>query len=199
MPDKVSLRQRIRHQRAALSARSRHRFARTITERLRGLQRFRRAHRIAAYLAHKGEVDAQPCIELALGLGKRVYLPVLHPFFHGRLRFCELRGNTVLTPNRYGIPEPSANTRCLPQQNRLDLVLVPLVAFDRLGYRLGMGGGYYDRSFATGHANHRIRPLLIGLAYEFQYVDTLPHEAWDIRLDAVATEQRLHRFSRSIR
>ncbi|NNL18657.1 MAG: 5-formyltetrahydrofolate cyclo-ligase [Boseongicola sp.] len=195
MSEKAPLRQRIRHRRASLNTRVRRQAARAIAKRARTLRRFQRAHRVAAYIARHGESDPQPLAQAALNLGKRVYLPVLHPFFHGRLKFCQLRANTILQANRFGIPEPIARTECLRDSRRLDLVLVPLVAFDSQGYRLGMGGGYYDRSFAYRHSSSRVRPLLIGLAYEFQLVDDLPHEAWDIRLDAVITERNIYRFN----
>ncbi len=195
MSEKAPLRQRIRHQRASLSTRVQRQAAVAIMKRARTLRRFQRAQRIAAYIAHHGEIDPQPLMQAARNVGKRVYLPVLHPFLHGRLKFCELRTNTILQANRFGIPEPSARTKCTRDSRRLDLVLVPLVAFDSHGFRLGMGGGYYDRSFAYRHGSSRARPLLIGLAYEFQLVNVLPHEAWDITLDAVITERNIYRFN----
>lgn len=198
MSEKSSLRLRIRHQRAALSARTRRRAALAVSKRVEALRRYRRAQRIAVYCARQGEMDPRPLMRAALQRGKRIYLPVLHPFFHGRLKFCEARAHTVMRPNRFGIPEPSGNTDCLSHSRRLDIVLLPLVAFDRQGHRLGMGGGYYDRSFAYRQSSNRIRPLLIGLAYEFQCVESLPHEPWDIMLDAVITERKLYTFNRVI-
>jgi 5-formyltetrahydrofolate cyclo-ligase len=199
MSEKSFLRQRIRKQRASLSARTRSQAAQAVSRRLAGLGRFQRTRSVAAYIAQRGEMDPKPLVQASLYRGKRIYLPVLHPFFHSRLQFCELRSNTILRPNRFGIPEPRTHTACLKSNRRLDLVLVPLVAFDRQGHRLGMGGGYYDRSFAYRRHTYRNRPLLIGLAYEFQFVETLPHEPWDVRLDAVVTEQHIYRFNRTVR
>ena len=198
MSEKLSLRRRIRQHRAVLDAREQRRAARAVARRLASLRRFQRARAIAAYCARQGEMDPQPALHAARLRGKDLYLPVLHPFFPGRLKFCELREHTRMRPNRFGIPEPSVNTDCVKHSHRLDLMLVPLVAFDRHGHRLGMGGGYYDRSLGFRHRSNRIRPLLIGLAYEFQFVERLPHEPWDIMLDAVVTERRIHRFNRVV-
>lgn len=195
MSEKTSLRQHIRHQRTGLDDRTRHHAALAVAKGLFGLRRYQRARRIGAYIARNGEMDTRSVLDMSAHLGKHTYLPVLHPFFHGRLKFCELRSDTILRPNRFGIPEPATHTVCLQHNRRLDLVLVPLVAFDRQGYRLGMGGGYYDRSFAYRRHSFRNHPLLIGVAYEFQRVDSLPHEPWDVQLDAVITDQQLYCFN----
>ena len=96
----------------------------------------------------------------------------------------------TLTPNRFGILEPTLEgNRLIPARN-LDLVLVPLVAFDRTGKRLGMGKGYYDQTFAfLKQENTRKMPHLIGLAYGFQEIADLPMDDWDIPLYGIATEQ----------
>ncbi|MBI5041761.1 MAG: 5-formyltetrahydrofolate cyclo-ligase [Gammaproteobacteria bacterium] len=154
---------------------------------------FRNARRIAAYLPADGELDTAPLIERAWEMGKRVYLPVLLPHGENRLWFARYTPDTHLVDNRFGIPEPAraAHTRASPLA--LDLVLTPLVAFDAHGHRLGMGGGFYDRSFAyLRHHTRWLRPRLIGLAYDFQRHARLPSQPWDVPLHAVVTDRHLY-------
>jgi 5-formyltetrahydrofolate cyclo-ligase len=103
---------------------------------------------------------------------------------------------TRLVDNHFGIPEPEANTdqRCPP--SRLHTVLMPLVAFDSHGNRLGMGGGYYDQTFAfKKRPRVSTKPRLIGVAHEFQRVAELPNNDWDVPLDGILTERVLRMFS----
>jgi 5-formyltetrahydrofolate cyclo-ligase len=102
------------------------------------------------------------------------------------MRFVAL--GPVLRDNRYGIAEPASGMRAA----RLDLIVLPLVAFDAQGHRLGMGGGYYDRLLAR---TRRGGPRRVGYAFSAQQADALPHEAHDAKLDAVATERGLLRFA----
>lgn len=148
---------------------------------------FRRARRIGFYLAHGGEIDPAPLRRRAQQLGKRCFLPVLHPLGHRRLYFVPWREGEPLVRNRFGIPEPRLR-RPVPAWS-LDLILVPLVAFDDRGHRLGQGGGFYDRALAFRRRGRRYPPL-IGLAHSFQQVAGLPAEPWDVPLDGFATECR---------
>jgi 5-formyltetrahydrofolate cyclo-ligase len=111
----------------------------------------------------------------------------------GRLQFLPLEPGDPMRPNRYGIDEPAAGRAPWPLWT-LDLILMPLVAVDRQGNRLGMGGGYYDRSLAALSRGGR-RPLLIGLAHQCQCTATLPDAHWDVPLDGVITEAGCHAFS----
>ena len=124
---------------------------------------------------------------------RHCYLPVLPR--RGRvMRFGRLRRDTPMRPNRYGIPEP-VDRRSL-RARQLDLLVMPLVGFDADGYRLGMGGGFYDATLAyMQHRRHGRKPRLVGVAYECQRADALPHDPWDMPLDAVLTERRLYRFA----
>ena len=100
-----------------------------------------------------------------------------------------------MRPNRYRIPEPDARYCRAMKRQFLSLVLMPLVAFDAKGNRLGMGGGYYDRAFNQTQWPYKTRrPLLVGVAHEFQRVPELPTESWDVPLDAVITEREIYRF-----
>mgnify|MGYP002389666620 CR=1 FL=1 len=179
--------------RRALSEHERRQCAEDCARQLLNNPAFRNARRIAAYLPADGEVDTAPLIERAWEMGKRVYLPVLLPHGENRLWFARYTSDTQLLRNRFGIPEPAraAHTRVAPLS--LDLVLTPLVAFDAHGHRLGMGGGFYDRSFAylLRHARW-LRPRLIGLAYDFQRQSRLPAQAWDVPLQAIATDHRIY-------
>lgn len=181
---KQQLRGRLRARRRQLSPLQRRRAAMALRDVIARRPEFRRARRIAIYRAADGEIDPLPLARLARQRGKQLYLPVLRP--GGRLAFVRWRKGSVLRRNRFGIAEPTG-ARLIPQ--RLDLVLLPLVAFDRDGGRLGMGGGFYDRTFAwlTTGGMIRRRPLLIGLAHAFQQVRRLPRETWDVPLTAIAS------------
>ena len=146
-----------------------------------------RARRFAAYLANDGELDPSVLIGRLLTHFKLVAVPVVGRT--RRLEFRRYRRKTVLRRNRYGIAEPGPRAPAIDAFS-LDVVFLPLVAFDDAGHRLGMGGGYYDATFASPH-----RALLIGLAHEGQRVAALPRESWDVALDAVITEAAIHRFT----
>jgi 5-formyltetrahydrofolate cyclo-ligase len=182
----------MRQQRRNLPARERERAAARLARQLLGSGPFRRARRIACFLSADGEIDTAPLIRAAWRLGKQVYLPVLVPYGPKRLWFRPYRQSTPLVPNRYGIPEPRGGRRL--DGRKLDLVLTPLVAFDDRGHRLGMGGGYYDRTFAHLHRLRWQRPRLLGLAFAFQRMAALPAEPWDVPLWGVVTDRGLHRF-----
>ena len=166
--------------------------SRDLARHLKASLRVRGSRRIACYLANDGEPDLAPIMGFLRATGRQVLLPALH----GRaLWFLPCDEGSPLAPNRFGIPEPRVSARARCPAHRLDIVLMPLVAFDSSGNRLGMGGGYYDRTFA--YLKTRTiwkRPLLIGVAYEFQRVESLPSQPWDIPLHAVATEKRLQHF-----
>jgi 5-formyltetrahydrofolate cyclo-ligase len=149
---------------------------------------------IACYFAQDNEFDCTPFIKAVWGAKKQCFLPVLSDQETKTLTFAAYHPNDVLCLNRYNILEPE-NKTIFPIE-ALDLVFVPLVGFDLQGNRLGMGGGYYDRTFAHGHKKIINKPYLIGLAYECQYVPMLPLEPHDVLLDAVLTEKKLYTFPR---
>ncbi|MDP1925553.1 MAG: 5-formyltetrahydrofolate cyclo-ligase [Thiobacillus sp.] len=152
-----------------------------------------RAQRIGFYLPQGGEFDAHPLLDQALMMKRQCYLPMLPR--RGRvMRFGRVGRKTQMTKNRYGIAEP-VDARAL-RARQLDLLLMPLVGFDHQGYRLGMGGGYYDATLAYMQRRRSWRkPRLVGIAYECQRVEKLPHDPWDMPLDAVLTERQLYRFN----
>jgi len=186
---KTRLRQEFRRRRASLPAAQRRRAAERAAQRLARTPLFRRARHVAIYLPYASELDTAPLQRRCLAQGKRVYVPrVLDGF---RLRFEQLPADAALRHNRYGIAEP-AGRRPHCGLRRLDLVVLPLTAFDLQGHRLGTGGGYYDRALALRGPSRK--PRLVGYAYALQQAETLPAEPWDVRLDAVVTETRFHTF-----
>ncbi|MET0089909.1 MAG: 5-formyltetrahydrofolate cyclo-ligase [Candidatus Thiodiazotropha sp.] len=161
-----------------------------------GQRAFRHSRRIAFYHAVAGEMDPAPLLSAALETGKQAYLPILRQRPCNSLWFAPLKRQTRMINNRFGIPEPEFQHRHLIMPWSLDLVFVPLVAFDRNGHRIGMGGGFYDRTFAFRHTHrHLTGPKLIGLAHEFQLRDALDHNPWDVPLDAVITESAIYQFT----
>lgn len=151
-----------------------------------------RAARIAGYVAVAGEADCQPAMARAEERGRLTYLPVLHGL---QLVFAPASPSGRMVCNRFGIPEPAGDAGRWLRGAELDVVLTPLVAFDGLGHRLGMGGGFYDRTFRFSTQRGAWRhPLIIGLAYDFQRVAELPARRWDVPLHAVVTESGALRF-----
>jgi len=194
MSSPASIRSAIRIQRQSLSARNNRLHGLSVSRHLASYAVVRKAKHVAAYLSVDGELDTAPLIEHLLREHKRLYLPVLHPFRHGRLLFCHWDGKRALVRNRYGIREPGCTSRTLaPSVRRLDVIIVPLVAFDTALNRIGMGGGYYDRTLGYARSFSRWkRPFLIGVAHRFQQVDKIEASDWDVRLDCVITEEGVH-------
>ncbi len=185
------LRKQLRQRRRQLTKAQQHAAAANLCRQLTRQPLFARSRHIALYLANDGEIDPAFIVNAAWKLGKRCYLPVLQPGQDNRLWFIRYQPNTPLIKNRFGILEPRAQYRRAFSAKYLDLVLMPLVGFDDNGARMGMGGGFYDRTFAF-KAESTIRPpYLLGLAHECQRVEQLELASWDIPLNAIATDQRL--------
>lgn len=152
---------------------------------------FLNSNRIACYLANDGEIDPEHIIQTAWKLRKQVYLPVLSPF-QSKLYFAPYTAGMEMHLNRFGIQEPACGPINWVTAWQLDLMLLPLVAFDESGNRLGMGGGFYDRSLAYRRSRTlTLKPRLIGLAHELQKEEELEPNSWDIPLDMIVTEQRV--------
>jgi 5-formyltetrahydrofolate cyclo-ligase len=193
--DISQLRRQMRNERRQLSKQTLRQHSLQLLHLTSNLKIFRHSHRIAFYLASRGEIDPQPLLDLALQVGKLAYLPTLRARPGNGLWFTSFNHETRLIKNRFGIPEPSLQQRNITMPWALDIIFLPLVAFDTHGNRLGMGGGFYDRTLAfRRHRNHWQGPKLIGLAHDFQCVSTLPKQPWDIPLDAVITEQCIYTF-----
>ncbi|MDQ3617462.1 MAG: 5-formyltetrahydrofolate cyclo-ligase [Pseudomonadota bacterium] len=143
---------------------------------------------VAGYWAVDGEI-ALHVWQLKLPRDCVYCLPVLHE--DARLRFAPWRPGDALVSNRYGIPEPDVVESSLLDPGTMALVVLPLVGFEPRGHRLGMGGGWYDRSFAF-RQHHAAPPWLVGAAFEVQRLDALDVAQWDVALDAVCTESTTH-------
>ncbi len=155
------------------------------------LAQYRHAKRLAFYLPNDGEIDPTTLLEHCVQGGKTCYLPVVHPTGQNRLHFARYDPGAPLVINRFGIAEPRLTRNRIAPVWTLDIIFLPLVAFDRSGTRLGMGGGYYDRSLAHVGASKTQKPLLIGLAHSCQEVSVLPRAPWDVSLHMIATEKEL--------
>lgn len=179
----------MREQRRALTPRERRHRSERLVGRIVRSPAFRRARHLALYLSNDGEVDLEGLAAAAWSRGKHCYLPVLSPLFHNRLWFAPFGPDTPLALNRFGIPEPDLHHHAMRPAWTLDLVFMPLVAFDAEGNRLGMGGGFYDRTFAYfGRRSRWRKPRIVGTAFGFQQVEKLPCESWDVPMDGVVTE-----------
>jgi 5-formyltetrahydrofolate cyclo-ligase len=190
---RAALRRQLRQARRNLSPQQQQRAARALYRQLAQHPLFRRARHIALYLPNDGEIDPRPLLREAQRRGKATYLPVLSAWPRTKMNFQRVRMHEALARNRFRIEEPSARRARQRKVWTLDLVLLPLVGFDLYGGRLGMGGGFYDRSLAYRRLRKNWhKPTLLGVAHECQQVDRLALASWDIRLGAVVTDQRWH-------
>lgn len=188
MPDgpssKALLRKQMRQQRQALDPAAQLAAAEAVALHITQLPHWSDASRIALYMACDGEIDTAPLIAGCLSAGKNVFLPVIRS--QNLLEFAAWREGDTLVANRYGIPEPGPEAqRCTTAA--LDIIALPLVAWDQLGGRLGMGAGFYDRALAGTRGS-----LLVGLAHSLQELPEVPRDDWDVPLDFVVTEVALH-------
>lgn len=183
------LRRQLADQRRALAPAQRIAAAQGLRRSLDQLPEYLTDARVAGYWAHNGELPLNLIIPPLATRGQQFLLPVIGP--NHQLRFAPWQSGQDVQPNRYGIPEPSEPGELL-EPFQLDLVLLPVTAFDRRGNRLGTGGGYYDRAFAF--LNEQVRPtepLLVGIAYAFQELPQIDEEPWDVPLDFIATDREL--------
>lgn len=190
LTDRTSIRQYMRQQRNALSPQQQLQAAQKMSAILLKQPWFQRANHIAAYLANDGEMDPIVVCEKAKYRDKRLYLPSIQGQRKGLMGFYSDSGPKV--KNKFGIMEPNSKLCSSINAKKLDVVLLPLVAFDNKGGRLGMGGGYYDRTFEFLRSAQLKKPKLIGLAHELQRVESLPLESWDIPLDAIITDKGIY-------
>ena len=193
VPTRSDIRKKLRSQRRTLSTHERRVAVYLVNNKIGNLRVFRASKRIAFYLPNDGELDLTPLIQRAWSMKKACYLPVLDTLTADQLKFAPYHHNTQLQVNCFGIPEPVVPARKRIRANSLDLILLPLVAFDAHGNRLGMGGGFYDRTLSFLRNRHHWRkPHLLGAAFEFQKIDTLRQHTWDIPLPCIVTEQHIY-------
>ena len=139
----------------------------------------RQAKNIALYFSFDGEISTKALIQSLWMQNKNVYLPVLHPFTQHHLLFLRYLPDTPMKKNQFGIWEPKLNVQNVLPLDELDILFTPLVAFDKQGNRLGMGGGFYDRTLQNWQDKSFIP---VGLAHQCQQVENLPTEHWDVPL-----------------
>ena len=193
-PSRPQLRRVLRLRRRALSRSQQRVAARNLYRQLAQSPQFRRARHIALYLPNDGEIDPRPLLAAAQKRGKHIYLPVLSAWPRTKMVFQRVSRHEKLAGNRFRILEPRPQPKRQRKVWALDLVLLPLVGFDDRGGRLGMGGGFYDRSLASLLRRKDWRtPLLIGLAHECQKVDRLAVSRLDVPLSACVTDRRWYR------
>ncbi|GKX60991.1 5-formyltetrahydrofolate cyclo-ligase [Leminorella grimontii] len=190
-PQRQTLRKEIRQRRNALSPREQQLAARRVHERLFEHPRVRAAKRVSLFLSFDGEINTRPLIDTLWQQEKEVYLPVLHPFSKGHLLFLRYEKDSVMTHHPFGILEPRLDVRRVLPVSQLDVIVTPMVAFDAQGNRLGMGGGYYDRTLKDWRKNGSYP---IGIAHDCQQVEELTHESWDVPLPEILTPSRHWRW-----
>ncbi|NJD32544.1 MAG: 5-formyltetrahydrofolate cyclo-ligase [Gammaproteobacteria bacterium] len=192
-PETRAARRRLRALRLALPADERRCAEQAITDALRRIRVFRRGRRVAVYLAMRGEVDLTGIIAAARRAGCELCVPRITSLRRGTMVFVPFHPDAGLRRNAYGIAEPVAVARQRLKPQSLDVVLLPVVGFDRDGNRLGMGAGYYDRALRQRRdaARRWKRPRLVGLAYSCQEVEHIRRSPWDVPLDLVVTEREI--------
>ncbi|WP_240095877.1 5-formyltetrahydrofolate cyclo-ligase [Thermomonas flagellata] len=184
--DRAALRRQLRQRRRGLSAAQRVAAAEALGERLLALPAHPRRGYVAGYWAVDGEIGLHAW-QLRLPPGLVYCLPVLHA--DGRLRFAPWRPGDPLVSNRHGIPEPDVGPGALLEARELAMAVLPLVGFAADGRRLGMGGGWYDRSFGF-RRTQAAPPLLVGVGFDEQEAELPPDAPWDVRPDALCTPTR---------
>mgnify|MGYP003633141563 FL=1 len=165
------------------------------------------AKNIAVYLANDGELDPMLFIQWCWQQNKNIYLPVIHPFSPGNLLFLHYHQNSEMQTNVYSILEPKLDVRLIKSINDIDIIFTPLVAFDPTGNRLGMGGGFYDRTLSAWFKHYSFvnkeknaserrltKPYPIGLAHDIQLIDAIPSQLWDIPLPEIVTPTKQYKF-----
>ena len=193
--DKAALRRVLRARRKAVDASTRAVAGRALVRLALRHRLLTRGSRIGLYFPAKGEIDVLPLLERAMKMGVQCYFPIVPARGKKKLWFSRLGKRPSWVLNRYGIPEHQHPLTARLRVKRLDLLFMPLLGFDLRGYRLGMGGGYYDASLAhLKRFRAWKRPRVLGVAFSVQQVGRVPDDPWDIPLDGVLTEREYRQF-----
>ena len=156
-----------------------------ISKAIINLDCFNYASNVGCYMSSYGEVDTWPIVNEIWKRGKNLFLPKIRT--NSKMDFTKTTSNEKFLNNQYGIKEPISNN--FTDSKFLDLVIVPLVAFDNEGNRIGMGGGYYDREFYYLKKEKKpSKPLLIGIAFDCQKLEKIEQDRWDVSLSNIFTE-----------
>ncbi len=217
---RTSLRRQYRAARQSLSRKEQDSAAKALVTQIDKYKLCEHGKRVAIYLSNDDELSTHLLIDYLWQIHCEVYLPVLHPFSRGHLLFLRYTHNTPMCKNKYGIDEPVLDVTGISLVSDLDIIFTPLVAFDDTGNRLGMGGGFYDRTLAflstlsaaaltkTATPSEKINdkdvakqltttdnhPKVIGLAYDIQKAHNLPKQSWDVPLPFILTPTHYYTF-----
>jgi 5-formyltetrahydrofolate cyclo-ligase len=193
--DKAALRRQLREHRKAIGASQRHAASRALVGLALRHHLLAKGRRIGVYMPTNNEIDVRPLLDRALTMQAHCFLPIVPRRERKRMWFSQMGKRPAWVLNRYGIPEYRHPLAKRVRVQRLDLLFMPLLGFDWHGFRLGMGGGYYDASLAYLKRFRRWRrPWIVGVAFAVQEVEGIPNDPWDIPLDAVLTEQEYRVF-----
>ncbi|MGX5203478.1 5-formyltetrahydrofolate cyclo-ligase [Aliikangiella sp. IMCC44632] len=190
---KQSIRNHIRKVRQSIKPQLNQQLANQLAQQVAQHSHYQRAKNIACYLSFDGEINTQPLIQQIFNNAKLCFLPKLKPLKPNRLWFMPYFNDQTLVKNRFNIWESALSVNHAIAVSKLDIIFAPLVAFDLSGNRLGMGGGFYDRSLQHLQGTAK-KPRFYGLAFAQQEVASIPKQAWDYPLDGVFTPQGLVSF-----
>ncbi|MBC8494054.1 MAG: 5-formyltetrahydrofolate cyclo-ligase [Candidatus Thioglobus sp.] len=181
-----ALRQSLRQKRREINPSDRIKFAKQLLSQVQNIVNFKNGQKIALFLPNDGEIDPKYIENFLKNQGISIYLPILD---NKRLKFAKI--SKKFKKNQYGIPEPAFSQ--ILSAKHLDIVFMPLVGFDANKNRIGMGGGYYDRTLAfKKRASRFSQPKLYGLAFDCQQIDKIDTQEWDVPLDAVITPSKIY-------
>ncbi|PWQ92952.1 5-formyltetrahydrofolate cyclo-ligase [Leucothrix arctica] len=188
MENQSTIRKHIQALRQALTKEQQVAYSKEICERVIDSGILNKAEHVAIYLPVRGEANPTPLLDFNLYSNKQFYLPVLSSTQQNHLEFAKFDANTPMKLNQFKIPEPDVNeSDLLKDPTILDCVIMPLVGLDPMGNRIGMGGGFYDRTFSFKKTS-QMKPLLIGFCYNFQIIAPQTPQQWDVPVDAIATQ-----------
>jgi len=181
----LTLRKKMRYQRQLLSENAQCFAQQKVLHQIKELPEMLTAQKIGIYYANEkeGELRTQKIIHYLWAQGKEVYLPYISSMKERKMRFFAYGPQSQLIKNKFGLWEPDITKERSIEIDDMDLIFVPLVAFDKENHRIGMGGGFYDRILVNWQKNKK--PLPIGLAHHCQYVDKIDVQIWDIPLAKV--------------
>ncbi|WP_373018909.1 5-formyltetrahydrofolate cyclo-ligase [Thiomicrorhabdus sp.] len=190
-----TLRKTLRQKRQALTPQQQNQHALAARDHLLKSSLLKNSRKIALFLSQDGELGTDALIQSLWQHEEfEVYLPALETLPDWHMGFSRYHSDTLLIPNQFKIPEPDIPLGQHLPGTEMDLVIMPLVGFDVEGNRMGMGGGYYDRTFEFKLSNKALRPKLVGWAHSCQQVEQLNAEPWDVPLDAIVTEKGIIEF-----
>ncbi|AKZ66169.1 5-formyltetrahydrofolate cyclo-ligase [Candidatus Palibaumannia cicadellinicola] len=184
---KQKIRKHARLQRLSLTMTQQDEAAKRVANIIGQDKRIKEANNFAIFISFDGEINTNYLINMLWNKNKKVYLPALHPLKNRPLLFINYTPTTSLVVNRLNLYEPPLDFKKVLSLEQIDILFIPLVAFDYYGNRLGMGGGFYDRTLQQ--YNNKLSCFIIGLAHDCQYYTTisLPIDRWDVPLPEIIT------------